>query len=165
VTLHPAYLAKSYYPAELLKTFGLETIGRRSREVSPDKWTRKKPPASAVTSELFVAGTRSRFHNLAENISGLRETAAGADDLIKIEDFRMQPSEEKLKPFRSDDKEPLLEVILHAQPVAEDAFVLSGFEAYLQTLDIKADLDNRLFLPKGSVFCPSVSRARLRQRW
>src|SRR5712671_6848767 len=35
VTLHPTYLAKSYYPAELLKTYGLETIGSRAREVSP----------------------------------------------------------------------------------------------------------------------------------
>jgi hypothetical protein len=26
VTLHPTYLAKSYYPAEFLKTYGLETV-------------------------------------------------------------------------------------------------------------------------------------------
>ena len=154
VTLHPAILPSRITRPNCSRTYGLETIGSRSREVSPDKWTRKKPPTSAVTSELFVAGTRSRFHNLAENISGLRETAAGADDLIKIEDFRMQPSEEKLKPFRSDDKEPLLEVILHAQPVAEDAFILSGFEAYLQTLDIKADLDKRRFFAEGLCFLP-----------
>ena len=50
VTLHPSYLAKSYYPAELLKTYGLETIGSRAREVSPQKWTKKKPPASATAS-------------------------------------------------------------------------------------------------------------------
>jgi hypothetical protein len=154
VTLHPAYLAKSYYPSELLKTYGLETIGSRSREVSPEKWTKKKPPASAVTSELFVAGTRPRFQRLANDISALRDTSAGADDLIKIEDFRMQPSEEKLRPFRSEDEEPLLEVVLHAQPVQEDAFILSGFEAYLETLDIKADLDKRRFFAEGLCFLP-----------
>src|SRR5690242_2418573 len=88
VTLHPTYLAKSYYPAELLKTYGLETIGSRAREVSPKKWTKKKPPESAVTSELFVAGKRSHFRNLANNIGRLNEAADGADDLIKIEDFR-----------------------------------------------------------------------------
>jgi len=154
VTLHPAYLAKSYYPAELLKTYGLETIGSRSREVSPDKWSKKKPPTSAVTSELFVVGNRSSFHNLAGNISALRETATGADDLIKIEDFRMQPTEEKLKAFRSDEEEPLLEVVLYAQPVAEDAFILEGFEAYLQTLDIRSDLDKRRFFAGGLCFLP-----------
>ena len=42
VTLHPTYLAKSYYPAELLHTYGLETIGSRAREVTPKKWTKKR---------------------------------------------------------------------------------------------------------------------------
>jgi hypothetical protein len=154
VTLHPTYLSKTYYPAELLKTYGLETVGSRSRQVSPHKWTKKKPPASAVTSELFVAGTRSRFRALAENIDHLGEAESGANDLIKIEDFRTQPAEEKLKPFRSDDKEPLLEVVLHAQPVAEDAFILEGFEAYLGTLDIEANLDKRRFFAEGLCFLP-----------
>ncbi len=154
VTLHPTYLAKSYYPAELLKAYGLETVGSRSREISPEKWTKKKPPSSALTSELFVAGSRLRFQQFADDIAGLRESAAGANDLIKIEDFRLQPAEEKLKPFRSDEEEPLLEVVLHAQPIAEDAFILSGFEAYLQTLDIKADLDKRRFFAEGLCFLP-----------
>jgi hypothetical protein len=154
VTLHPTYLAKSYYPAELLKAYALETVGSRPREVSPDKWARKKPPASAVTSELFVAGTRSHFRQLAADIERLRATAPTANDLIKIEDFRTQPPEERLKPLRSDSKEPLLEVVLHAQPVAEDAFILEGFEAYLKTLDVKLDLDKRRFFAEGLCFLP-----------
>jgi hypothetical protein len=122
--------------------------------VSPDKWARKKPPESAVTSELFVAGKRSHFRQLAADIGQIRETASTADDLVKIEDFRMQPPEEKLKPLRSDSKEPLLEVVLHAQPIAEDAFILEGFEAYLKTLDVKLDLDKRKFFAEGLCFLP-----------
>jgi hypothetical protein len=152
VTLHPTYLAKSYYPAELLRAYGLETIGSRAREVAPEKWTKKKPPASAVTSELFVAGTRPRFQHLADEIGSLREASAGAGDLIKIEDFRMQPTAEKLRPFRSDDDEPLMEVVLHAQPVAEDAFILSGFEDYLDSLHVNADLAKRRFFAEGLCF-------------
>jgi hypothetical protein len=159
VTLHPTYLAKSYYPAELLKTYGLETIGSRAREVSPRKWTKKKPPESAVTSELFVAGTRRHFRDLAAGIDRLSEAASGADDLIKIEDFRAQPAAEKLKPFRSKDKEPLLEVVLHAQPIREDAFILEGFEAYLDSFGIKLNLDKRRFFAEGLCFLPlRVSR-------
>jgi hypothetical protein len=154
VTLHPTYLAKSYYPAEFLKTYGLETIGSRSREVSPRKWTKKNPPETAVTSELFVAGSRRHFHDLAAGIDRLNETASGADDLIKIEDFRAQPATEKLKPFRSKDKEPLLEVVLHAHPVREDAFILEGFEAYLDTFGIKLNLDKRRFFAEGLCFLP-----------
>jgi hypothetical protein len=154
VTLHPTYLAKSYYPAELLKIYGLETIGSRAREVSPRKWTKKKPPESAVTSELFVAGSRRHFRDLAASIDRLNEAASGANDLIKIEDFRAQPAEEKLKPFRSKEKEPLLEVVLHAQPVREDAFILEGFEAYLDTLGIDLNLDKRRFFAEGLCFLP-----------
>jgi len=154
VTLHPTYLAKSYYPAELLKRYSLETIGSRPRDVSPAKWARKKPPESAVTSELFVSGKRAHFQQLASDIDAMRDTASTASDLIKIEDFRAQPPEEKLKPFRSDDDEPLLEVVLHAQPVVEDAFILEGFEAYLKTLDISLNLDKRRFFAEGLCFLP-----------
>jgi hypothetical protein len=154
VTLHPTYLAKSYYPEALLKTYGLETIGSRPREVSPEKWTRKKPPDSAVTSELFVAGSRSHFRELAANISRWTENFSGAGDLIKIEDFRSQPFSEKLKPLRSREKEPLLEVVLHAQPIQQDAFILEGFEAYLDTFGIKLNLDKRRFFAEGLCFIP-----------
>ncbi|MGH9588639.1 MAG: S8 family serine peptidase [Acidobacteriaceae bacterium] len=154
VTLHPAYLAKSYYPAELLRNYRLETIGSRSRTVSPAKSTRKKPVNSAVTSELFVAGTRGHFKEFVSGVDRMRSSAPAADDLIKIEDFRVQSAEEKLKPFRSDDEEPLLEVVLHAQPVRQDAFILDGFEAYLRSLDIKPDLDRRRFFAEGLCFLP-----------
>ncbi len=154
VTLHPTYLAKSYYPAELLKAYGLETIGSRSREISPAKWAKKKQPESAITSELFVTGARRQFRDLATSIDRLNEAAAGADDLIKIEEFRAQSPEEKLKPFQSKDKEPLLEVVLHAQPIREDAFILEGFEAYLDTFGIKLNLDKRRFFAEGLCFLP-----------
>ena len=154
VTLHPTYIAKSYYPDELLHTYGLETIGSRAREVTPKKWTKKKAPEPAITSELFVAGSRRHFRDLAAGIDRLNEAASGADDLIKIEDFRAQPAEEKLKPFRSKEEEPLLEVVLHAQPVRRDAFILEGFEAYLYTFGVRLDLDKRRFFAEGLCFLP-----------
>ncbi len=154
VTLHPTYLAKTYYPADFLKAYGLDTVGSRAREVSPTKWSKKRPPASAVTSELFVSGPRRRFRQLAADIDRLQEENPGASDLKKFEDFRVQLAEEKLKPFRSDNAEPLLEVVLHAQPVAEDAFILEGFEAYAQSLDLTLDLDKRRFFAEGLCFLP-----------
>ena len=154
MTLHPSYLAKSYYPGELLKTYQLETIGSRAREVSPDKWTKKKPPEFAVTSELFVAGTRRNFRRFAENIDRFSEAAPGAGDLIKIEDVRVQAVEEKLKPLRSAEKEPLLEVVLHAQPIRDDAFILEGFETYLEGFGVTLDLDKRRFFAEGLCFLP-----------
>ncbi|MFL5266206.1 MAG: S8 family peptidase [Stellaceae bacterium] len=91
---------------------------------------------------------------MAGRIDRLSGTSAGADDLIKIEDFRAQPPDEKLKPLHSKDKEPLLEVVLHAQPVREDAFILEGFEAYVETFGIKLNLDKRRFFAEGLCFLP-----------
>ena len=122
--------------------------------MTPKKWTKKKAPEPAVTSELFVAGSRRHFRDLAAGIDRLNEAASGADDLIKIEDFRAQPAEEKLKPFRSEEQEPLLEVVLHAQPVRRDAFILEGFEAYLDTFGVRLDLDKRRFFAEGLCFLP-----------
>lgn len=154
VTLHPTYLAKTYYPADLLRSYGLETIGSRARDVSPERWTRKKPPASAVTSELFIAGARPRFQQFARDIDHLQESNPGAGDLIKIEDFRVPSSEEKLKPLKSGEEEPLLEIVLHAHPVAEDNFILEGFEAYVESLNLTLNLDRRRFFAEGLCFLP-----------
>ncbi|MDX2175099.1 MAG: S8 family peptidase [Candidatus Sumerlaeia bacterium] len=154
VTLHPAYLAKSYYPADLLRAYGLDAVGSRAREVSPEKWAKKRPPTEAVTSELFVSGPRRRFGQLAAEIDRLQEKTLGALDLIKIEDFRVQPAEEKLKPFRSEEAEPLLEIVLHAEPIPENAFILEGFEAYARSLDLYLNLDKRRFFAEGLCFLP-----------
>jgi hypothetical protein len=101
-----------------------------------------------------VAGPRRRFQQLASDIDRLQEANPGAADLIKIEDFRVQPTGEKLKPLQSKDKEPLLEVILHAQPIQEDAFILEGFEAFVETLDLTLNLDKRRFFAEGLCFLP-----------
>ena len=154
VTLHPSYLAKSYYPGNLLRAFQLETIGSRSREVVPKKWTKAKPPEAAVTSELFVAGLRKDFRRFANSVERFNEGTPGADDLIKIEDVRAPTPEEKLKPLRSTSKEPLLEVVLHAQPTRQDAYILEGFEAYLGTFGVDLDLDRRRFFAEGLCFLP-----------
>ena len=154
VTLHPTYLAKSYYPASLLRAYGLDTIGSRSREVRPEAWNRRRHPETALTSELYVAGPRQQFREFAREIGILQESDPGAPDLIKIEDFRIEPPAEKLKKLRPDVEEPLLEVVLHAQPTAEDAFVLDGFDAYLRTLGLSLNSDRRRFFAEGLCFLP-----------
>jgi hypothetical protein len=154
ITLHPTYLAKSYYPGDLLHAYQLETVGSRPREIAPDQWARKKPPESAVTSELFIAGKREQFQKFASEIGAIQEQGAEARDLVKIEDFRTIAPEEKLKALRSDQKEPLLEVVLHAQPRGKYAFVLEAFEEYLRHLGVQGDFDNRKFFAEGLCFMP-----------
>src|SRR5262245_29121208 len=54
LTLHPQYLAKSYFPAALLQTAGLESVGSRPTQIKPEKWTRQGPPELSESTDLFV---------------------------------------------------------------------------------------------------------------
>ena len=44
--------------------------------------------------------------------------------------------------------------MLHAHPVAEDKFILEGFEAFVETLNLTLNLDKRRFFAEGLCFLP-----------
>ncbi len=147
VTLHPEYIAKSYHPTRLLSAVGLEAVGSRPTRVSPEKWrpksektkARKPPPHDAEAIELFVAGKRAMFHRWADDLPGWTHQTNGADQLFEVEQFRAATTSDRLRPLQSDAKEPLLEVVLHVP----HRFIIEGFEAYLATLNLRADVDRR----------------------
>jgi len=68
ITLHPEFLAKSYYPEGLLRAVGLRSIGSRSRVITPQARTRGRQPEEALTTQLFVAGQRRNFSQWAEGL-------------------------------------------------------------------------------------------------
>ena len=93
VTLHPEYYAKSYYPSGFLRSAGLRAVGSRARTVRPDKRSRGREPEEAVTTELFVAGSRSSFHRLADQVPRWRQDSAGAGIFRRLsESQRSRPS-------------------------------------------------------------------------
>src|SRR5690606_29215853 len=77
-TLNPSYIAKSFFPATLLRDLGLAHVGSRSRLIAPDKWTRKVKPSEVPSTELFIAGERSRFRALSNLVPNLGSQSAGA---------------------------------------------------------------------------------------
>ena len=44
VTVHPEYIAKSYYPSNLLFVTRLEAIGSRPSRVKPEQWAKRRDP-------------------------------------------------------------------------------------------------------------------------
>ena len=149
ITMHPSYLAKSYFPSGLLRTVGLEAVGSRSARVVPDEGAnllRKKDkahpkpkPVEMPTAEIFVAGPRINFRRWARSVGKWSESLDGAEELIRVENVYFAPPEDRLQPVRSTKDAPLLEVVLHAP---ED-YVLEGFRDYMQSLDVRIDLDRR----------------------
>ena len=84
----------------------------------------------------------------------------GADDLIKIEDFRA--SRPKRSSTFSDGRGRATARSRSPRPTrAEDAFILEGFEAYLDTLDVSLNWTSGGSLQKGFAFCPCGYRAKL----
>ena len=142
ITLHPTYLAKTYYPEELFNAIGVRPVGSRQKEIEPTNWATEKHPLTATTAEFFIAGSRTRFRELAESIGNWTESTRGAEELKKFESFQFP--EGLIKPMRSDSLTPLLEVVLHASGEAQSYYILDGFKSYLNSLDIDVDLDQRL---------------------
>jgi len=153
VTLHPSYLAKSYFPDALLSETGLRAVGSRTRTVSPTAWALKKPPDSAPTAEIFVAGKRNDFKQLAPTLLAWSEGDRGAQDVCKIEEIRSYPTEERLRNQHGSTLEPFWEIILHATEFPESDYILEGFRAFMKSLDVKVDLDARLHA-QGLCFLP-----------
>lgn len=157
ITLHPSYLAKTFFPSGLLRTVGLEPVGSRPRQVIPEKGAKQskkkddKPqkPVPSPTADVFVTGSRQAFHRWAESFGEWTERRDGAEEIIRIEDVRSVTPAEKIRPMRSQTDNPLLEVVLHS---GED-YILDGFREYLEELDIAVDLDRRIQV-QGLCFLP-----------
>jgi Subtilase family len=157
VTLHPAYIAKSFFPLGLFRAVGLEPVGSRPRQIVPEKGA-KKPTAAqkkeglqplSATADLFVVGKRQAFRRWSQSVKSWQPTREGADELIRVEDVRFVAPAERIKPMRSDTDAPLLEVVLHRS----DEHVLEGFRDYMKSLDVPVKLDERIEV-QGLCFLP-----------
>ena len=145
MTLHPAYLAKTHHPDELLRQIGLRPVGSRPVTVTPRKDVDSNAkPRPAATAELFVAGPRKKFREFADQLPRWQEGGTGANDLIKIEDFRVVAPSQRVRPVPNKDSKPLLEIVIQAGDSEQASAILSAFKKYLAGLDIPVDLDRRI---------------------
>ena len=157
VTLHPAFLAKSYFPQTLLKEANLTPVSSKARTVLPrsaGSTISKQSGAGAgpgvseglgmVTTQLFVAGKRKDIAALPSRLSRIKEGSTLADDIAKVEDFRVPTAAERVRLRPGPDEDLLLEVVLHTTRNHKmQQMVFEGFEAYARTLDLDPDFDRR----------------------
>lgn len=151
ITIHPTYIAKTYYPQSLLHFMDIQAVGSKATMVEPRRTTRALPSGTIETVELFVAGPRANFRRFARALPRATSDVPWADDLRKIEDLRCFTPGERIKGIRKTEGSPLMEIVLHA-PVQQD-FVLAGFFRYMQSLGIVTD-PSRQARVKGLCFLP-----------
>jgi len=130
MTLHPAYLAKSYFPDDLLKKAELRAVGSRSTTIIPRRDLRKKAADEPqVTTRIFVAGKRSTFRSLANVLPAWREDSPEATDLREVEELAPVTAAERMviDPTLAGD---VYEVVLHVP----GRYVTTAFAEYVRNL-------------------------------
>lgn len=149
VTMHPRYISKSDYPADLIAALGGRAIGGRSRVVKPDQWGIKKHPDEALAEEIFVAAPRKAIARWAERIPALTEASAGAATIQEVEDFSAFTGEEKLRAVPEEGR-VLLEVALHT---AGTSNIVGSFKEHAARYEAEV-LDDRRIDARGLTFVP-----------
>ena len=95
--LNPEYIAKSYFPSELLHDLGISVVGSRPRKTMPQKRSRGREAIEALTTELFAKGKRSAIRAWSESLPNWHATHRGANDLISIEEVVAPIPRDKIK--------------------------------------------------------------------
>lgn len=110
--LHPAYIAKSYFPAQLLRLTGLEAVGSRDRPVQPDSHTIQNwEDRKFTTSEIFVAGTKESFERLSTVLSSDFEVPPALEEIREIEEIAPFEASEKVR--AGTNSRNAYELVLH----------------------------------------------------
>lgn len=136
LTMNPSYIARSFFPAAMLRTVGLESVGSRTVRITPDGWTKKGAPQECTTTELFVAGKRQAFRNLRSWARGLVEETDEALDLAHIERFAAFLPKERIANYGSK-KDRFFEVGIHLLPDEDRLFVQRAFAGYAKRVGVK----------------------------
>lgn len=150
--LNPSYIARSFFPSDLLRATGLESIGSRRVRVTPESWTRKIEPHECSTTEIFVAGKRNAFRALSNWMSEVEEKSDEASDLTHIENIlAFEPSDRIVNPGTESDK--YYEFGIHLLPDKDSTFIQESFVEYASSLglivhsELSFEVGNLWFVP------------------
>lgn len=152
LTLHPSFLAKSYYPEKLLKHYSLQNIGSKEVFIEPEeKATKEQEKGKQSSSLYFISGKKEHFLKLLNDIQSETIDSDSMSDFIKIEDFEIAAEDEKINTIESTNEvDSCYEIVLHASEYETD--IIHSFYSYL------ADIGGHVFSDKtrsinGLTFC------------
>lgn len=145
LTLHPEYIAKTYHPAELLRSLGLTAVGSRARKIKPERKSKDRVPEETTTTELFVIGKRNAFRNWANEMSNWSELSSGAKEIVEIEEINFPSADNKIKNIQPNHNRIVYEVVLHLDEESSEHRYLELFKVYLENIGINAIFERRFY--------------------
>ena len=151
LTLHPEYIAKSYFPKALMSNVGMTVVGSRPKKITPKKLSHEREPVEVVTTELLARGARSALRSWNLTLPDWNERVHGAKDLVSIEEIFAPAPHHKLKGKISDSGIQTMEVVLHADESDSGFRVLEEFRRFLQVRKLSEGFE-RYFFAQGLCF-------------
>ncbi|PYC29593.1 peptidase S8 [Aquipseudomonas alcaligenes] len=153
LTLHPAFLGRSYFPKNILKKAGLRDVGSKETSIIPRQVTDIRDAGKVqATATLFIAGTESAVANLRSILKASSIPSTLEKELKEIESIRWINNESKIRGQLPQDDEPhAFEIALHAGPDEED--IVASFAEFVRSHSGKADLKRRIKVG-GLTFIP-----------
>ncbi|WP_158043757.1 S8 family peptidase [Skermanella pratensis] len=147
VTLHPAYLAKSYHPGKLFDDLDMHPVGSRAVHIVPETVTGKQSKTLPQPApQYFVSTSVDGLTAWANAIELWKPAEVPANQFRRVEQVSAL-NEQRLKPIpeaeRIAGQDLPLEVVLHGQPTDHNGFILHGFEEYVRSLGLDVDLQRR----------------------
>ena len=149
LTLHPEYVAKSYFPNNLLREAGFSVIGSKPKAITPRKCSGGREAEPTVTTELFAKGTRSSVYEWSQNLSSWSADRPISKELISIEQVGVPSPQYKIKGDLPCEGLCTLEAVLHADKNEKE--LIETFEHYLETQNIDVKI-GKWFKIKGLFF-------------
>lgn len=153
LTLHPAFLAKSYYPKKTLQQAGLRDVGSKEATIIPRKSTDPRDDGKKqATATLFVAGNLRAVETFAAILQSDRAPEGVKKELLEIEDIAWRDGASRIIGDLPDDETShLFEVVLHAGADEED--IVAAFASMAKMHSAKADVGRKIRIG-GLTFVP-----------
>jgi hypothetical protein len=140
MTLHPSFLARSYYPAKLLAATGLRDVGSKEKTIIPRKASEDRLEGKPhATASILVAGREDGINKLASFLAADSVPDYIGRQLAEIESIQWLGSEDKVRgDLPADDVRHSFEVALHAGANEDD--IVIGFQRFAMQLGADVDL-------------------------
>jgi len=158
LTLHPAFLARSYFPKNIFNKSGLRDIGSKETTIIPRKVTDENDAGKLqATATIYVAGNEGAISKLIDILNSHTLTANLEKELKEIESIKWIANSEKIRGnLKSDAAVHSFEVALHAGADEED--LVASFSEFVKQHTGKADLRRRIKVG-GLTFIPVYATA------
>lgn len=148
-TLHPSFLAKSYFPEALLRNCGLRSVGSKETVITPEKTTKKTSPEPEASCCLYISGSTGSFEAFLNHLDEGDFPQNVKKDIQKLEDIAILNSKDKIKQI--DENIEWLDVALHAN--SDDLDIITEFSNYVLSLNGQVDTQRKIVVG-GLTFLP-----------